>query len=124
MTQCRACRYQAIGQNDLASHIESKHGFAWPDAWAEAGRVMGTPDLRQERIDILASMVQDLRARLSAAEGENVRLRAALEDQIELWKMAKDTMNIADARMGRVKFMEYHDPIKAIRAALGEDIPS
>jgi hypothetical protein len=53
----------------------------------------------------------DLRARVATLE-------AALNDQIELWQMARDTMNIADARMHRVKFMEFHDPIKAARAAL------
>lgn len=47
---------------------------------------------------------------------EIARLKQVLKDQRELWELAKPTLDLADARAHKVKFMELHDPIGAIDA--------
>jgi hypothetical protein len=75
MIQCQSCHYVAPAIADLAHHIQTVHGFARDKALVEAARVAGVPApvdnevarlaLAAERVDLLATMVQNLRAELA-----------------------------------------------------------
>lgn len=59
-----------------------------------------------------------LRAQLATAEQTIARLREALMETRELWTFAADQLDAYDRAAVRVPFMDLHDPIAKIDAAL------
>jgi peptidyl-tRNA hydrolase len=54
----------------------------------------------------------------SASEAETAKLREALELQRDLWQLAEGQLNASDDAVHRVRFMDMHEPMKRIDAAL------